>query len=240
MVIGGFPIIAGILSILFGLGMFKVAQLIRKTTEYDTELSFFFIGLSFFLFLLTTLLMFQVYGWFALLFLLAFIVHMLYNIFNEQLDPRHRKEHYMVILAFYGLAYFFTQTAVYSNIDRTLSPTDVLSINMFFGILWVLSLMALWVGVFLSKSKNLLKKPKKGDQATLSRKNRKRRLHPDEYLGFSKQLYDMRNGLLHRVKTFMEIEFPSWLRPNYMELLLGTLVLIFVLIEFNNRHGVFT
>ncbi|MCC4722198.1 lipoteichoic acid stability factor AuxA [Salinicoccus sp. RF5] len=240
MVIGGFPIIAGILSILFGLGMFKIAQLIRKTTEYDTELSFFFIGLSFFLFLLTTLLMFQVYGWFALLFLLAFIVHMLYNIFNEQLDPRHRKEHYMVILSFYGLAYFFTQTAVYSNIDTTLSPTDVLSINTFFGTLWVLSLMALWVGVFLSKSKNLLKKPKKGDQATLSRKNRKRRLHPDEYLGFSKQLYDMRNGLLHRVKTFMEIEFPSWLKPNYLELLLGTLVLIFILIEFNNRHGVFT
>ncbi|MCG1008568.1 hypothetical protein J4760_00740 [Salinicoccus sp. ID82-1] len=239
-VIGGFPIIAGILLILFGAGMFKVAQLIRRTTEFDTGLSLFFLGLSFVLFLVTTLLMFQVYGWFALFFMLAFIVHMLYSIFNEHLDPRHRKEHYMVILFFYGLAYFFTQNAVYSNIETTLSPTDVLSIDMFFAIIWVLSLMALWVGVFLSKSKNLLKKPKKGDAATLSRQHKRRRLHPDEYLKFSKHLYDMRSGLLHKVKTFMEVEFPSWLRPNYIELLLGALVLIFILIEFNNRQGVFT
>ncbi|TVT29046.1 hypothetical protein FO441_01870 [Salinicoccus cyprini] len=239
-VIGGFPIIAGILLILFGAGMFKVAQLIRRTTEFDTGLSLFFLGLSFVLFLVTTLLMFQVYGWFALFFMLAFIVHMLYSIFNEHLDPRHRKEHYMVILFFYGLAYFFTQNAVYSNIETTLSPTDVLSIDMFFAIIWVLSLMALWVGVFLSKSKNLLKKPKKGDAATLSRQHKRRSLHPDEYLKFSKHLYDMRSGLLHKVKTFMEVEFPSWLRPNYIELLLGALVLIFILIEFNNRQGVFT
>ncbi|MFC3419848.1 lipoteichoic acid stability factor AuxA [Salinicoccus hispanicus] len=239
-VIGGFPIIAGILLILFGIGMFKIAQLIRRTTEYDTSLSLFFIGLSFVLFLMTTLLMFQVYGWFALFFMLAFVVHMLYSIFNEHLDPRHRKEHYMVILFFYGLAYFFTQNAVYSTIEKTLSPTDVLSIDMFFAIIWILSLMALWVGVFLSKSKNLLKKPKKGDAATLSRQHKRRRLHPDEYLRFSKQLYDVRNGLLQRVKQFMEIEIPSWLKPNYIELLLGALVLIFILIEFNNRQGVFT
>lgn len=239
-VIGGFPIIAGILLILFGAGMFRVAQLIRRTTEYDTSLSFFFTGLSFVLFLVTTLLMFQVYSWLALFFMLAFIVHMLYSIFNEHLDPRHRKEHYMVILFFYGMAYFFTQNAVYSNIEKTLSPTDVLSIDMFFAIMWILSLMSLWVGVFLSKSKNLLKKPKKGDAATLSRQSKRRRLHPDQYLRFSKQLYDMRNGLLQKVKQFMEIEFPSWLKPNYIELLIGTLVLIFILIEFNNRQGVFT
>ncbi|GAB3069126.1 lipoteichoic acid stability factor AuxA [Salinicoccus sesuvii] len=239
-VIGEFPIIAGLLLILFGAGMFWIARLIRRTTEYDTSLSFFFISLSFVLFLVTTLLMFQVYSWFALFFMLAFIVHMLYSVFNEHLDPRHRKEHYMVILFFYGIAYFFTQNAVYSNIEKTLSPTDVLSIDMFFAIIWILSLMALWVGVFLSKSKNLLKKPKKGDAATLSRQSKRRRLHPDQYLRFSRQLYNVRNGLLQKVKQFMEIEFPTWLKPNYIELLVGTLVLIFILIEFNNRQGVFT
>ncbi|MFC4984044.1 lipoteichoic acid stability factor AuxA [Salinicoccus siamensis] len=239
MVIGDFPIIAGILIILFGGVMFLVAKLIRRTTEFDTELSFFFLALAFVLFLMTTLLMFQVYGWLSLLFMLAFTVHMLYSIFNEHLDPEHRKEHYMVILFFYGLAYFFTQNAVYSDIERTKAPEDVLSINMFFAIIWVLSLMALWVGVFLSKSKNLLKKPKKGDAATLSRSTG-RRLNPNDYLRFSQKLYNLRNGMLNRVKNFMEFDFPKWLRPNYIELLLGALVLIFVLIEFNNRNGVFT
>lgn len=240
MMIGQIPIIAGILIILAGFGMFKVARTVKRTTKYDTELSFLFIGLSFFLFIITTVLMHQVYGWWALTYMAAFIVHMLYNIFNEHLDPGHRKEQYMVILFFYGFAYFLTQNAVYSNIESTITPTDVLSIDMFFAIMWILSLCALGVAVFLSKSKNLLKKPKRDEDGNLSRKSKKNRLHPDEYLGFSKQLYDFRNGVLGKTKKFLEIDFPKWLRPGYIELLLGTLVLIFILIEFNNRHGVFT
>src|SRR5699024_4215877 len=62
MMIGPFPIIAGILLILAGFGMFKVAATVKRTTKYDTELSFLFIGLSFFLFIITTVLMHQVYG----------------------------------------------------------------------------------------------------------------------------------------------------------------------------------
>ncbi|WP_411843934.1 lipoteichoic acid stability factor AuxA [Salinicoccus sp. HZC-1] len=237
--IGEFPIIAGILIIIFGLVMLKIAHTIKRTTEYDTGLSFFFISLSFFLFIITTVLMHQVYGWFALFYLLAFIVHMLYNIFNEYLDPAHRKEQYMIILFFYGIAYFFTQNAVYSNID-TMTPTDVLAINTFFVVIWVLSLLALGVGVFLSKSKNLLKKPKREENAALSRKNKRQKLDPNQYLGFSKYLYDFRNNVLAKTKQFMEFEFPKWLKANYVELLLGSIVLIFILIEFNNRHGVFT
>lgn len=238
--IGEFPIISGILIVLFGAFMLKIAQTIKGTTEYDTGLSFFFIGLSFFLFIITTILMYQVYGWIALFYLLAFIVHMLYNIFNEYLDPAHRKEHYMLILAVYGIAYFFTQNAVYSNIESASTPTDVLAINTFFTLIWVLSLLALGVGVFLSKSKNLLKKPKKEENAAISRKNKRRKLDPNQFLGFSGRLYDFRNRLLEKTKTFWEIEFPSWLKANYAELLLGTVVLFFILIEFNNRHGVFT
>lgn len=238
--IGEFPIIAGILIVLFGVLMLKIAQMIRRTTEFDTGLSFFFIGLSFFLFIITTVLMHQVYGWFALLYLLAFIVHMLYNIFNEYLDPAHRKEHYMIILFVYGIAYFFTQNAVYSNIETATTPTDVLAINTFFTIIWVLSLLALGVGVFLSKSKNLLKKPRKEENAALSRKSKRQKLDPNQYFGFSGRLYDFRNRLVEKTKRFLEVEFPSWLKANYVELLLGTIVLFFILIEFNNRHGVFT
>lgn len=240
--IGSFPIVAGIFLILFGVFMFKVAQTIRDTTKYDIYLSFFFLGLSIVLFIVTTILMYQVYGLFAILFLVAFIVHMLYNVFNEYLDPRHRKEHYMIILFFYGIAYFFTQNAVYSNIESTLTPTDVLSIDMFFAIIWVLSLLSLWVSVFLSKSNNLLKKPKTEAGKNLSRKSKRstNKLNPNEYLGFSKALYDFRNRVMQAVKDFIEIDFPKWLRVNYIELILGVLVLFFILVEFNNRQGVFT
>src|SRR5699024_6984863 len=124
--------------------------------------------------------------------------------------------------------------------ERAMPPTDVLSINTFFTLIWVLSLLALGVGVFLSKSKNLLKKPRKEENAALSRKDRRQKLDPNQFLEFSENLYDFRNRLLDRAKKFLEIDFPSWLKANYAELLLGTIVLFFILIEFNNRQGVFT
>lgn len=241
--IGSFPIIAGILFILFGLFMFKVTSWMNKTTKYDVPLTFFFIGLSLVLFIITTLLMTQAYGLWALLFLLAFIIHLLFSVFNEYLNPEHRKEHYMIILLFYGIAYFFTQNAVYSNIESTITPTDVLSINIFFALVWILSFMALWVGVFLLKSNNLLKKPAPQNPETLSRLNRKRmkksRFSPDNYLGFSKKMYDFRNRLFDKLKQFFETELPSWFKVNYLEIALGIIVLIFVFLEFNNRNGVF-
>jgi MFS family permease len=240
--IGDFPIIAGILMILFGVFMFMIGKTVRDTTRYDGLLSFFFMGLSLFLFIITTILMMQVYGWWALLFLIAFMVHLLYNIFNEYLDPRHRKEHYMIIMFFYGIAYFFTQNAVYANIEDALSPTDVLSVNMFFALVLVLSLLALWVGVFLSKSKNFLKKPKARSGEEMSRSSRRgmNKLNPNQYLGFSEKIYQFRNSLLTRIKDFLEIGMPGWLKVNYIELVLGLLVLVFIGVEFNNRQGVFT
>lgn len=243
MMIGGFPIIAGILIILFGLFMFKVGSWINSTTKYDVPLTFFFIALSLVLFIVTTILMTQSYGIFALLFLLAFIIHLMFSVFNEYLNPEHRKEHYMIILLFYGIAYFFTQNAVYSNIESTITPTDVLSINLFFALVWVSSFMALWVGVFLLKANNLLKKPAEASPEKLSRLNKKKsgkkRFAPDKYLGFSQKLYDFRNKILDKFKQFFETDLPSWFKVNYLEILFGIIVLIFVFLEFNNRNGVF-
>src|SRR5699024_5161185 len=73
--IGEFPMIAVILITGFAGVMLEIARTIRQTTAYDTALTFFSISLSFFLFIITTVLMHQVYGWFSLLYLLAFIVH---------------------------------------------------------------------------------------------------------------------------------------------------------------------
>lgn len=241
--IGGFPIIAGILIILFGLFMFKVGSWIKTTTKYDVPITFFFIGLSLVLFIVTTILMTQAYGLWALMFLLAFIIHLLFSVFNEYLNPAHRKEHYMIILLFYGIAYFLTQNAVYSNIESTITPTDVLSINLFFAMVWVSSFMALWVGVFLLKANNLLKKPSENDPGKLSRLNKKSRkaakFTPDHYLGFSEKLYDFRNKFLNKLKQFFETDLPAWFKVNYIEILFGIIVLIFVFLEFNNRNGVF-
>lgn len=241
--IGGFPIIGGILIIGFGIFMFKVASWIKSTTKYDVVLTFFYLGLSLGLFIITTILMTEVYGLWAFLFLFAFIIHLLFSIFNEYLNPAHRKEHYMIILFFYGIAYFFTQNSVYSNIESTITPTDVLSINVFFALVWVSSYMALWVGVFLLKSTNILKKPgiEKEDQLSRLNKNRKslNTYKVDKYLGFSKKLYDFRNRLLDKLKQFFETDLPSWFKVSYLELLLGFVSLFFIFLEFNNRNGVF-
>lgn len=240
--IGGFPIIAGIAIIAFGIFMFKVASWIKTTTKYDVPLTFFFLTLSLVLFIVTTILMTQAYGGWAFLFLFAFIIHLLFNVFNEYLNPAHKKEHYMIILLFYGIAYFFTQNAVYSNIEATITPTDVLSINLFFAMVWMTSFMALWVGVFLLKANNLLKKPSGDNPEKLSRLNKKRsaaRFTPNQYLGFSEKLYDFRNRILEKVKQFFETDLPSWFKVNYLEMLFGVIVLIFVFLEFNNRNGVF-
>ncbi|NMA80629.1 MAG: hypothetical protein GX966_01605, partial [Jeotgalicoccus halophilus] len=216
---------------------------IKTTTKYDVPITFFFIGLSLVLFIVTTILMTQAYGLWALMFLLAFIIHLLFSVFNEYLNPAHRKEHYMIILLFYGIAYFLTQNAVYSNIESTITPTDVLSINLFFAMVWVSSFMALWVGVFLLKANNLLKKPSENDPEKLSRLNKKSRkaakFTPDHYLGFSEKLYDFRNKFLNKLKQFFETDLPAWFKVNYIEILFGIIVLIFVFLEFNNRNGVF-
>ena len=82
--IGGFPIIAGILIILFGLFMFKVGSWIKTTTKYDVPITFFFIGLSLVLFIVTTILMTQAYGLWALMFLLAFIIHLLFSVLDRK------------------------------------------------------------------------------------------------------------------------------------------------------------
>lgn len=241
--IGGFPIIGGILIIGFGLFMFKVASWIKSTTKYDVVLTFFFLGLSLGLFIITTILMTEVYGLWAFLFLFAFIIHLLFNIFNEYLNPAHRKEHYMIILFFYGIAYFFTQNAVYSNIESTITPTDVLSVNVFFALVWISSYMALWVGVFLLKSTNILKKPVSEKDEQLSRLNKNRKSlntsKVDKYLGFSEKLYEFRNRLLDKLKQFFETDLPSWFKVSYLELLLGFVSLFFIFLEFNNRNGVF-
>lgn len=238
-----FPLIGAIVLIMFGLGMMKVAQVILHTTKHDRALSIFFMILSTILFTAIVVLMFQVYRWFALFFALAFFVHMLYYINKGHFDPRHRKEQYMIILFFYGLAYFLTQVAIYDNFEGRLTPIDVLSFNIFFGLFWLLAFSALWVGVFLRSSlgDSELQAFNIEDDSIISRRaKRSKRINPNEYFKFSSELYDFRNRVLNGVIRFFEVGIPRWLRANHIELALGLVAFLIILIEFNNRHGVIT
>lgn len=228
---------------MIGLGMMKVAQVILHTTKHDRGLSIFFMILSTLLFSAIVVLMFQVYSWFALFFALAFLVNMLYYINKGHFDPRHRKEQYMIILFFYGLAYFLTQVAVYDNFEGRLTPIDVLSFNIFFGVFWLLAFSALWVAVFLRNSLDETAQQEfiHEDERKISRRaKRSKRLNPNQYFKFSSELYDFRNRVLNGVIRFFEVGIPNWLRANHIELALGLMAFLIILIEFNNRHGVIT
>lgn len=236
-----FPLVGAIVMIMFGLGMMKVAQVILHTTKHDKLFSIFFIVLASLLFIATTILMYQVYGWTAFFFTLAFLVHMLYYIFQHYFDPKHRKEQFMIIMFFYGLAYFLTQVSVYSGLEGGLTPIDVLSFNIFFGVFWLLGFGALWVGVFLrqSLSDEIIEYETQEIKISRSAKHQ-RRINPNQYFKFSSQLYDFRNNVLNGVINFFEVGIPKWLRANHIELALGLMAFLIILIEFNNRHGVIT
>lgn len=238
------PVVVGVLFILLGAWMFKAARIMKRTTRYDRRFIIFFFSLTGVMFIWTTVLMFQVYGYTSILFLIAFIIHLLYNIFNEYLDHRFRKEQYLIIMFFYMIAYFFTQNAVYSDIGRGITPTDVLSINMYFSITWMLALLSLSVGVFLSKAENILKKPvsemNEQEYSRVKELRRARKINVDvnKYFDFTKYLYQFRKRVVDKLFTFFEITPKHWFRINYVELTLGLVMLLMIFLEFNNRNGV--
>lgn len=235
-------ILTGVILVALGGLMFKFARVMNRTTYYDRRFIVFFFSLTFLMFIWTTVLMSNVYGWTSILFLVAFIVHMIYNVFNEYFDKKYRKAHYLVILFFYAVAYFFTQNSVYNNIDSGLRPTDVLSINMYFTMTWILGLLSLSVGVFLSKSENILKRPVKEEKNEMSRVESRRKLKFDvdvnKYFKFMQPVYNFRDKIIQKFYDFFEIQPVKWIRVNYIELVLGILTLLVIFLEFNNRNNV--
>lgn len=65
----------------------------------------------------------------------------------------HRKKHYLWIIISYGLCYFISQFAMNHNIDaQNVKPIDVMSVNLFFILLWCLSQMSVWISLYLRRS----------------------------------------------------------------------------------------
>ncbi|WP_423226939.1 lipoteichoic acid stability factor AuxA, partial [Mammaliicoccus sciuri] len=97
--------------------------------------------------------MFQVYSFASFLFIIPFAIHVGYVVYKNELNPMHRKKHYLWIIISYGLCYFISQFAMNHNIDtQNVKPIDVMSVNLFFILLWCLSQMSVWISLYLRRS----------------------------------------------------------------------------------------
>ncbi|UXR78951.1 MULTISPECIES: hypothetical protein [unclassified Staphylococcus] len=151
--IGDFPLISGLIILAFGVLLIVIARVLTNTTRFDYDISMFFLLIGIIFFVLTLIFMSQVYGILAFIFVIPFLMHIGYITFKDELNPLHRKQHYLWLIFGYGMSYLFTQLALYSRLEaREVAPIDVLSINTFFVVLWLLGQMAIWNFLFLRRS----------------------------------------------------------------------------------------
>ncbi|WP_232059946.1 lipoteichoic acid stability factor AuxA [Mammaliicoccus vitulinus] len=136
--IGGFPVIAAIIILLIGIFVLLIGRTLRRTTNYDYDISIFYIGLTILLMIVIMMTMFQVYSFASFLFIIPFSIHVGYVVYKNELNPMNRKKHYLWIIISYGMCYFISQFAMNHNIDAAnVKPIDVMSINLFFYIIMV-------------------------------------------------------------------------------------------------------
>ncbi|REI07408.1 lipoteichoic acid stability factor AuxA [Staphylococcus felis] len=151
--IGDVPLASGIIILLFGALMVLIGRTLTNTTRFDYDISIFFLLIGIIYFVLTLIFMSQVYSWVAFVFVIPFLIHIGYIAYKDELNPAHRKQHYLWIIFSYGLSYVMTQLSLYGRIDaREITAIDVLSINTFFILLWILGQMAIWNFLFLRRS----------------------------------------------------------------------------------------
>ncbi|PUZ31383.1 lipoteichoic acid stability factor AuxA [Staphylococcus arlettae] len=265
--IGNFPIISAIVIILFGLLVIGLGWTLYRTTQYDYDISIFFLVVGILYFLITLVLMTQVYSFFAILFILPFIIHIGYIVYKDELYTHNRKYHYLWIIFSYGIVYLLTQLVLYSRIESDeILTIDILSINVFFLIMWLLGQMSIWNFLFLRRALPLTKQELGEEEPELSRTSKdsmsnQTKIHwkniqdrTTEFTRKTRRSVDMekiRNKKDKFVKKWKDIidiqeddvpnwmKKPKWLKTVYVELFCGAFLLFFTLIEFNNRNSLF-
>lgn len=263
--IGGFPIVSGIIILLFGILLVFIARTLSKTTRYDYDISIFYLVLGIIFFLLTIILMTQVYSFFAIIFIIPFVVHIGYIAYKDELNPNHRKEHYLWIIFSYGISYFITQLALYARIDgKEIAPIDVLSINSFFVNLWLLGQMAIWNFLFLRRALPVTESELRGDGYNRSEKRsfttqtkaqiKDLQHRTTEFTRNTRRSIDIekirakRDQFVQKWNDIVQLEEddipnwmrkPKWLKAAYVQVFCGLILLFFTLIELNNRNGLF-
>ncbi|WP_436861353.1 lipoteichoic acid stability factor AuxA [Staphylococcus caeli] len=265
--IGNFPIISAIIIILFGIGVIMLGLTLFRTTRYDYDISVFFLVIGILFFIITLILMTQVYSFFAIIFVIPFAIHIGYIVYKDELNTDHRKNHYLWIIFSYGISYLLTQIVLFGRIDSDeIIPIDILSVNTFFIIMWLLGQMSIWNFLFLRRALPLTKQELGEEEPELSRtskgtvtnqtKERWKHLQ-DKTTEFTRntrrsvdlqKMRDKKDKFIAKWKEIIDIQEddvpnwmkkPKWIKPAYVELFCGAVLLFFTLIEFNNRNALF-
>ncbi|MFC1256420.1 lipoteichoic acid stability factor AuxA [Staphylococcus xylosus] len=265
--IGNFPVISAIIIILFGIGVILLGFTLFRTTRYDYDISIFFLVVGILFFIITLILMTQVYSFFAIIFVIPFVIHIGYIVYKDELNTDHRKYHYLWIIFSYGISYLLTQIVLYGRIDSDeIIPIDILSVNTFFIIMWLLGQMSIWNFLFLRRSLPLTKQELGEEEPELSRTSKGTVTNQtketwkniqDKTTEFTRKTRrsvdiqkarDKKDKFITKWKEKIDIQeddipnwmkIPKWVKSAYVELFCGAVLLFFTLIEFNNRNSLF-
>ncbi|WP_259339157.1 lipoteichoic acid stability factor AuxA [Staphylococcus xylosus] len=265
--IGNFPVFSAIIIILFGIGVVLLGFTLFRTTRYDYDISIFFLVIGILFFIITLILMTQVYSFFAIIFVIPFAIHIGYIVYKDELNTDHRKYHYLWIIFSYGFSYLITQIVLYGRIDSDkIIPIDILSVNTFFIIMWLLGQMSIWNFLFLRRSLPLTKQELGEEEPELSRTSKGTVTNQtketwknlqDKTTEFTRKtrrsvdiqkVRDKKDKFITKWKDKIDIQeddipnwmkIPKWVKSAYVELFCGAVLLFFTLIEFNNRNSLF-
>ncbi|UOB21253.1 lipoteichoic acid stability factor AuxA [Macrococcus armenti] len=252
-----FTLLFGVLFIVIGFAFFYVSRKLKVTTLFDRTIAQFYLLFSSLLYIVTSILIFEMYGIFALLYLFLFVSVVYYTLNRKRLNDNFRKLHLNVLIFIYALAYFLTQLAVYDNLDkRKVTPLDVMTINFFFIILTVLATLCLVNYVFLKrtliKPNTEMKRTEKRRDSKVSRLLRENtnmtinKLSEESLKLDEKFVYFMKKFSLSKLIKLNEDDIPSWfrlpkwLRIFHIEMLLSSLLFLITAIELNNRNILFS
>jgi len=265
--IGSFPVVSAILIIIFGAALVMLGITLFRTTRYDYDISIFFLVIGILFFIITLMLMTQVYSFFAIIFVIPFAIHIGYIVYKDELNTEHRKYHYLWIIFSYGFSYLLTQIVLYGRIESDeIIPIDILSINTFFTIMWLLGQMSIWNFLFLRRSLPLTKQELGEEEPELSRTSKGTVTNQtiehwkslqDKTTEFTRKtrrsvdiqkIRDKKDKIIEKWKNIIDIQEddvpnwmkkPKWIKPAYVELFCGAVLIFFTLIEFNNRNSLF-
>ncbi|MBA8763712.1 lipoteichoic acid stability factor AuxA [Staphylococcus coagulans] len=207
--IGDIPLASGIILLLFGILMLFIGRTLTNTTRFDYDISILFLLIGIIFFVLTLIFMSQVYGWIAFVFIIPFLIHIGYIAYKDELNPLHRKEHYLWIIFSYGICYIITQLALYTRIEsRQIAPIDVLSINTFFVVLWLIGQMAIWNFLFLRRSLPVSQEEMTGEENPYSRSKKYQFTNTSKihFKDFQDRTVEFTHDISHRTRRSIDIE----------------------------------
>ncbi|MBA8759350.1 lipoteichoic acid stability factor AuxA [Staphylococcus coagulans] len=207
--IGDIPLASGIIILLFGILMLFIGRTLTNTTRFDYDISILFLLIGIIFFVLTLIFMSQVYGWIAFVFIIPFLIHIGYIAYKDELNPLHRKEHYLWIIFSYGICYIITQLALYTRIEsRQIAPIDVLSINTFFVLLWLIGQMAIWNFLFLRRSLPVSQEEITGEENPYSRSKKYQFANTSKihFKDFQDRTVEFTHDISHRTRRSIDIE----------------------------------